>query len=76
MPHFQTAHRLMSEDLLNATQTRDEFPTRPSIATIRTWMQQGVNGTRLESIIIGGRAFTSRQAVARFIAALNGGQAQ
>lgn len=39
----------------------------PSRATIWRWMLTGVRGRKLESIHIGGRRFTSEQAIARFL---------
>ena len=45
------------------------FPSRPSIPTIWRWQGRGVGGVRLETIVIGGRRFTSREAIDRFIAA-------
>ena len=48
-------------------------PSRPThVATVWRWATGGVAGARLESIRIGGVRHTSEEAIARFIAALNG----
>jgi hypothetical protein len=44
---------------------------QPHIATIWRWVLYGVRGQRLESVIIGGRRYTSEEAIQRFLFALN-----
>ena len=52
-------------------------PARPPhVATVWRWASNGVSGIRLESIKIGGTRHTSREAVARFLVALNSGEPQ
>ena len=46
-------------------------PEGVSTATIARWIQRGVRGVTLETIAIGGRRCTSREAIERFIAAQN-----
>lgn len=45
------------------------FPERhrPSYYTVRYWAKWGIRGVRLESRRIGGRIFTSAEAVHRFL---------
>ncbi len=40
-------------------------------ATLNRWARFGVRGVRLESILVGGRRLTSKQALDRFINRLN-----
>jgi hypothetical protein len=47
------------------------IPGRPSVPTLFRWSLRGVRGVRLETWLVGGRRFTSRDAIARFIAAIN-----
>lgn len=47
------------------------FPTRPSRNTLRRWRTKGVRGVCLETCFIGGIRCTSKEAVARFLQALN-----
>ena len=35
--------------------------------TIRRWAARGVRGRRLESVVVGGRRYTSSEAIERFI---------
>jgi hypothetical protein len=45
------------------------IPTRPSISTISRWCSTGVRGLKLESIRIGGKRRTTKQAVERLLIA-------
>lgn len=44
----------------------DESGRRPHIATIYRWMLRGVKGVRLETCLVGGKRFTSHEALQRF----------
>ena len=55
-----------SEDLLSYPQASRECPGRPHVSTIFRWARRGVRGIRLETVLCGGRRFTSRQALKRF----------
>jgi len=46
-------------------------PDGISDATMARWIQRGVRGVKLETLMIGGRRFTSKEAICRFIAAQN-----
>ena len=46
-------------------------PNGISDATMARWIQKGVKGVKLETLLIGGRRVTSREAIARFIARQN-----
>lgn len=58
-----------SETLLTLAAAREAFPgkDRVSPATIHRWRLHGVRGVRLETLLIGGQRFTSREAISRFI---------
>ena len=47
-----------------------------SLATLHRWRLHGVRGTKLETCLIGGMRYTSREAIARFIAAQNQGETE
>lgn len=61
-----------SEDLLSLREACAALPGRPHISTIHRWRLRGVRGVRLETILVGGRRFTSRTAIADFIARASG----
>ena len=42
------------------------LPGRPHIATLWRWHSRGVRGVRLETIVIGGRRFTTTESLQRF----------
>lgn len=62
-----------TEDLIPFTRAAREFPGRSvCIQTLHRWrLPPGVRGAILETIVIGGQRYTSRQAIARFIANQN-----
>ena len=66
-----------TEELIPLKQLGLMFPGRAgkaiSRATLFRWMLKGVKGHKLESLLIGGKRVSSRQAVARFLDSLNPG---
>lgn len=58
-----------NEQLLSMTQAAKLLPGRPDVATLWRWRTSGCRGIKLESILFGGRRYTSREALSRFIAA-------
>jgi len=61
------------ETLVQFADARSAFPgdRRVSLATLHRWRQKGVRGNRLETCLIGGLRYTSKEAICRFIAAQN-----
>ena len=57
------------ERLLSLADACKEIPGRPHISTLHRWRLRGVRGHRLETVLIGGRRFTSAEAIQEFIAA-------
>lgn len=62
---------LSSETLLSLRDAAKSLPGRPHISTIFRWRRVGVRGVRLETCRIGGRRFTSVEALNRFLIAIN-----
>jgi hypothetical protein len=65
-----------TEELLTLTEAAKAIPRRRGnrpvhVSCIYRWTQSGCKGIRLESIQIGGTRCTSREALARFFAALS-----
>ena len=58
-----------TEDLIPFTEARSAFPggKRLSLATLHRWRMHGVRGTRLETCLVGGLRYVSRQSIIRFI---------
>lgn len=56
-----------SERLLLLTDAAKVIPGRPSVPTLWRWRMRGVRGVRLETCVVGGRRYTSREALSRFI---------
>ena len=65
---------ISNESLLTIKQARDEFPNRVSIPTLWRWVLNGTRGVVLESVLIGGRRYTSKEACLRFIQASSNNQ--
>ena len=61
------------ETLMTFDEARTAFPgdRRLSLATLHRWRLHGVRGVKLETLLIGGLRYTSREAIARFITAQN-----
>lgn len=57
-----------TETVLSLTEAAKIAPGRPHLATIWRWCQRGVRGVKLETIVVGGRRFTTTEALERFIA--------
>jgi hypothetical protein len=58
------------EELLTLGQASRSLPGKPALSTCWRWHRKGVRGIRLETIVIGGKRFTSAQAIERFALAL------
>jgi hypothetical protein len=64
--------QLFAEDQILLSKAAGLFPgQRPNSTTLTRWSRRGVYGIRLETLRIGGRRYTSKQAIARFLEALN-----
>lgn len=59
-----------SETLLSFPEAARRYPGRPHVSTIFRWAQRGVRGVTLETILCGGRRFTSSEALQRFAEAV------
>lgn len=58
------------EHLLTITQGASELPGRPHVASLWRYRTTGCRGVKLETILVGGRRFTSREALQRFVDAV------
>lgn len=59
------------EQLRLLTKASADVPGNPHVSTLIRWWQRGVRGVRLETILVGGRRYTSIEAVQRFITRLS-----
>ena len=58
---------LLDEELLSLGQAgRSEIPGKPNPSTLWRWHTRGVRGVKLETVVLGGRRWTSREAISRF----------
>ena len=60
-----------TESLIPWQQAAKHVPGDPHISTLHRWRVRGVRGKKLETLLVGGKRFTSREALDRFIAAGN-----
>lgn len=65
---------LFDEDLLTLADATKILPKsngkRPAVSTLWRWAVKGVSGIRLDTRKVGGRLFTSREALERFTTTL------
>lgn len=57
---------LTTETVFPVTEAPKYIPGRPSLGSCWRWVLKGVGGIKLESILIGGKRFTSVEAIQRF----------
>ena len=71
-PHLYDPMDLLTEDVIFVRDINKEFPkgSQPRRETTWRWAIKGVRGIKLESIRLGGKHLTSRQALTRFMAAI------
>lgn len=55
-----------SESLLTFSVAARSLPGQPHVSTIHRWRLRGVRGIKLETALIGGIRYTSREALQRF----------
>ena len=58
---------LLDESLLALTEACKHFPVKCSRSGIERWLRRGSRGTVLESVLICGKRYTSKEAVGRFL---------
>lgn len=58
---------MQTEELLTLEQARQLFPRPPHLSTLWRWALEGVRGAKLETLVAGGRRYTSREAISRFV---------
>ena len=59
------------ETLVAWQRVSELIPGQPHHSTLHRWRLRGVRGKKLETLLVGGKRFTSREAIDRFIAAGN-----
>ena len=58
---------ISAEQLIAVNKAHAYIPGRPHRSTVWRWLLRGVGGQKLETVIVGGRRFTSREAIERFV---------
>lgn len=58
---------IQTETIVPVCKIPSHAPGRPHIATCWRWINRGVRGVKLETVLIGGRRFTSLEALQRFV---------
>jgi hypothetical protein len=66
--------QLLDESLIPISDVPKHSPIRVHLSTCHRWHTRGVREHKLETVLIGGRRYTSLQALARFWAAISGAQ--
>jgi hypothetical protein len=58
---------LLKETLITPEQAQQYLPVQKTVTTIKYWINVGCEGKKLESVKVGGRRYTSIEALQRFI---------
>jgi hypothetical protein len=58
---------LESGQLLSLAEAARTLPGRPDPSTLWRWRTRGIRGSRLSTVLVGGRRFVSRQALTDFV---------
>lgn len=57
---------IATETVIPIAEAPQHIPGRPSVATVWRWVLSGTRAGKLESFLVGGRRFTSVEAIQRF----------
>jgi hypothetical protein len=60
-----------TEEMIPFQQAGRRIPGNPSVCALHRWRISGVRGVKLDTLLCGGKRFTSAEAISRFIAAQN-----
>lgn len=67
-------HRILTEDVVSLKEAQREIEkvmqTRLDRSTIHRWALRGVKNVKLDSVRLGGKTLTSKQAINRFLVEL------
>ena len=58
---------LLEETLVLLTGASKYFPGNPSQSAVQRWMRRGSRGAVLETVLICGKRYTSKEAIKRFL---------
>jgi hypothetical protein len=57
---------IQTETIVSISEARQHVPGQPSVPTLWRWVLSGTRAGKLESVLIGGRRYTSIEAIQRF----------
>ncbi len=57
---------IRAETILSFQQAAKTLPGSPNLSTLHRWRLVGIRGVKLETCMIGGKRYTSAEALARF----------
>ena len=57
---------IANETVIPIAEAPKHIPGRPSLATVWRWVLNGTRAGKLESVLVGGRRFTSLESIQRF----------
>ena len=57
---------IQSETLVPVSKIPSHVPGRPHLATAWRWVNRGCRGVKLETLLVGGKRWTSLEAIQRF----------
>lgn len=58
---------IQSDRILTFQEAARSLPGTPHLSTLHRWRLKGIRGVRLKSCLIGGKRYTSREALQQFV---------
>jgi hypothetical protein len=58
---------MVSSNLISLREAANSIPSRPHINSVRRWILKGARGKKLDAKQVGGRWFTTHEAVQEFV---------
>lgn len=68
---LERIERMAKEDLIPISHAHKHFPVKTTQSNVSRWTSHGVVGVKLETFRQGGLIYTSKEAIDRFMEAIN-----
>ncbi len=63
--------KMLEVKLLSMAQAANSLSNRPAVSTLWRWSSRGVKGVKLQTLVVGGRRYTTPEYLSEFVARLS-----